>query len=335
MNDTCTVCERYIVGAGDIICLFALLSDDIEREIEERLVFFIFELLALVFFDYLIGRNIVMRELAENAVEQSLCHIIGVAVCRLYLDICFAGIYAERDIGGKSPRSCRPCEEICVLALYFEADDCGAFLDILIALSDFGAGERCAAAGTVGNYLESLIEQTLVPYLAERPPFGFDIFICICDIGMLHISPEADYAGEILPHALVFPYALAAFLYERLDAVFFYLILAVQPEQLFHFKLNGKPVCIPACLAENFLALHCLIAGNHIFDYAREHMTYMRLSVCRRGSVIECIIRTALACFDTLFEYLIVTPELLDLFFSFHEIEIRGHFFVHEIFPPE
>ena len=137
---------------------------------------------------------------------------------------------------------------------------------------------------------------------------------------MLHICPESHSEGEILPHVLIFPDILLAELYKRSDTVILYLILAVDPDLLFDLYLYRKPVGIPACLTRYHLALHGLISRNKVLDAPCEHVAYVRLTVCRRRPVIKYIARIALMFFDGFFKNIVVLPEFLDLFFSFHEI---------------
>ena len=85
-----------------------------------------------------------------------------------------------------------PCEEIRILSLNLEADDRRAFLDGLVALCNLMRGQRRAAARAVGDDLEALVKQSLVPDLLQRPPFGFDECIVIGNIRIVHIRPEAD-----------------------------------------------------------------------------------------------------------------------------------------------
>ena len=46
-------------------------------------------------------------------------------------------------------------------------------------------------------------------------------------IGIVHIRPEADGAGEVLPHAFIFPDAFLTVPDEWLQTVLFDLLLAV------------------------------------------------------------------------------------------------------------
>ena len=192
MNDACTVCHGNIGVAGDIMTLFVLLFANRLYTIEKRLIFFIFKLAALIFFYYFISRSIFRRKLAQNLIKQSLCYIVGIAVCRLYLAVGFVGVYAERNVRGKRPRSGCPCKEIGVLAHNLEADYRTAFFNAFIALSHFVRGKRSSAAGAVGNYLKALIKKTLFVNLFKRPPFGLYKIIVIGDIGVFHIRPKAD-----------------------------------------------------------------------------------------------------------------------------------------------
>lgn len=122
----------------------------------------------------------------------------------------------------------------------------------------------------------------------------------IGDIRVVHIGPKADRCGEILPHALIFPNRFLTFSNKGSKAVCLDLILSVNADKLFDLELNGKSVCVPACLAQNALALHRLVTRHHILDDTREHVTDVGLSVCGGGTVIECILGAILFCVDAL-----------------------------------
>ena len=151
----------------------------------------------------------------------------------------------------------------------------------------------------------------------------------IGNIGIVHISPEADRAGEILPHSLVFPNAFFAKLDKRLKTVFFYLLLAVDAEHLFNLKLNGQTVSIPARFTGNHIALHCAVSRNHILDNAGQNMADMGLAVCRGRSVIKSIGGAALSFLNAFLENMVFFPEIKHGFFSGDEIHIRRNLFVH------
>ena len=104
---------------------------------------------------------------------------------------------------------------------------------------------------------------------------------------MLHISPEADGAGEVFPHSFVFPNAFLAFIYKMSYAVLLYLIFSVKTEQFFNFYFNRKTVCVPAGFARNIIAFHGAVPRYHILDNSRKNVTYMRFAVSCGGTVIK------------------------------------------------
>ncbi len=191
------------------------------------------------------------------------------------------------------------------------------------------AGQRGAAAGAVGYNLIALVEQPLVEDRLERPPLGLDIVVVVGDVGVFHVRPEADALGHILPHTLVFPDGFLALLDERLDAVGFDLILAVQPQLLFNLQLDRQAVRVPAGLAGDRLALHRLIARNQILDGARLDMADVRLAVGRGRAVVERKDVAALAQINGFLKDLILLPEFEHFLFTAEKIQRRGNLFKH------
>ena len=241
MNDTRTIGRRYIIITNHEEGLFLELADSV---IIERLIFAVFEVLAFAF-----------REdfaLTFHTVKDRIHEGFGQIVYRtVNLDfyIIHIGIYAEAEVGGQCPGRSRPGKEISVFVLDLELHHRGAFLDIFIALRYFVGRQRRAAARAVRYNLMALVEQALLPYFLERPPFGFNEVVFVSDVGMFHVSPETDHIGKFFPHAFVFPNRLTALLDERLNAVFFNLFLAVDAHEFFHFELYRQTVRIPAGLS--------------------------------------------------------------------------------------
>ena len=60
------------------------------------------------------------------------------------------------------------------------------------------------------------------------------------NIRIIHISPETNGAGEILPLSFVFPDALFSFLDERLNTVLLDLLFSVETKKLLDLKLYRK-----------------------------------------------------------------------------------------------
>ena len=191
------------------------------------------------------------------------------------------------------------------------------------------AGQRGAATGAIGNDLKALVQQLLVPDLAQGPPLGLNVIVVIGDVGIVHIHPEANGAGEAFPHALVLPDALFTLLDERLQTVFLDLLLAVQTQLLLHLQLDGETVGIPARLTGNHLALHGAVAGNHILDNTGQHVADMGLTIGRGRAVVEGVGLPFLALLQGLLEDLILSPELQHLALTLYKIHIGRYFLVH------
>ena len=340
MDDAGAVRHGDIVIAVDEESLLVLCVRRILRTLVKRLILLVLEVFSLeglkhnigLAFRYLSVCHVLFSGRTEHPVRQRLGDVIREAVSGLYPDIRILRIDAESDVRRKRPWRGRPCEEISILSLCLEADNGRAVFDGLVSLRHLMARERRPAARAVRHYLEALVKQSLVPDSFERPPLRFDIVVIVCDIGVLHIGPEADLLRELLPHALVFPDRFLALLNERLQTIghdLFLLVLLRDADFLLHLKLHREAVRIPAGLSRNLLPLHRMVAGNHILDDTGFHMTDMRLAVCRRRAVIKHINRMTFVFLDTLLEDLMIRPELCRILFALHEIQIGIDFLIH------
>ena len=300
----------------------------------QRLVLLVLQIRTFVSLQHLVSRLagfliFLGQQLGQHGIQQCLCHIVGIAVAGFYLTVGLCRMYAECHVARQGPGCGGPGQDESVFVLTLEAHDRGTFLHILIALCHFLCGKRSPAARAVRHDLEALVQQAFVPDLLECPPFGLDEVVIVGNIGIVHISPETNGTGEILPHSLIFPYRFLTFLDERLQTVSFDLILAVQAQQFFHFDLDRQSVGIPAGLTRYHISLHGTITRDHILDHTGQHMANVRLAVCRRRSVIEHIGRAALPLLDTLPEDIFVFPEFFDLFFTRNKILVFGYFLIH------
>ena len=159
MNHAGTICQGNVRIAGYIVGFLILFFTDIHCTVKQRLIRLVFQIFTCVGFQHFIGGSfrIFRIQLAKNSIQQSFCHIIGIAVSSFYLAVCFVRIYAECNVGGQGPRRGCPCQEISIFADYLEANDCRTFLDILIALRNLLCRQRCSAARTVGNDLKAFV----------------------------------------------------------------------------------------------------------------------------------------------------------------------------------
>ena len=318
MNNTGTITHGYIGIADNVICFFLQFL-----EVVERLILFVLQIFSFIGLQNLIGA------LAQNLVSQSLCQIINGSVFCFYLYIGLFRVYAESHVGGKRPGSRGPCQDVGILTYDFEFCDSGTFFDIFIALSHLMAGKRGTAARTVGNDLVALIEKTFLPDLFQSPPLRLDEVILVSNVRMLHVGPETNGVGEILPHAFVLPYALFTVFDKGLHSVLLDLLFSVQTQHFLYFQLYRKSVGIPACFTGNHFSLHRLVARDHVFDDTGLYVADVRFSVSGRRSVVEGVGLTFFTVVDTLLKDVVFFPEFFHFFLAFHKIHTCEDFVIH------
>ena len=319
--------DARAVGHGDVVVADdepRLLVQLADGEVEQRHILHAFERRAGHFRQHL---KLLLR---EHRLHQRLRHDVHATVLRLKAAVGVGRVHAQRHVRRQRPRGGRPRKQVGVfLALDREAHIGGRFLDRLVALRDLVGGQRRAAARAVRDNLVSLIQQPLLPDFLQAPPFGLDVVILIGDIRMLHVHPVADLIAHDLPVMQVLPDGLLAFLDERLDAVLFNLRLAVQPQRLFDFQLNGQAVGIPACFAQDAVPLHRPVARNQVFNDARFDMADMRAAVGSRRAVEERQPLCAVAEMERTANDVLVFPQLGDFFLARREVQILGNLVVH------
>ena len=314
MYDTGTVGGGYVIVAHYKESVLAACG--LFGALKQGLVVLVFKLLTGYFLYYF---NFVAL---ENAGYQLFGEYQGLFAVNLGVYVYDVGVYAQGNVAGQGPGGGGPCQEVGVFLIgHDEADGCGGFLYVLIALSYLVGGEGGTAAGAVGNYLVALVEEALFVDSLQCPPLGFDIVILVGDVGVIHVCPEAHAVGHYFPLALVLPYGFLALVDEGDNAVFFYLLLAVQAQLLFNFQLYGQAVGIPAGLAQHVIALHGLVAGYDVLHGAGQHVADVGLAVGGWGTVVEGIGGGALTQLYALFKDAVLLPEFQRLFFTGYEIQ--------------
>ena len=169
----------------------------------------------------------------------------------------------------------------------------------------------------------ALVDKVLIPHLLQSPPFGLDVVVVICNIRIVHVSPEAYTVTHVLPLVLICPDGFLTLLDEGLYAVAFDLGLAVDTQSLLDFKLYRKSVCIPASLEDDGLALHSVISRDNVLNDSGLNMSDMRLAVSCRRPVIKSKSRSTVCLgSNALLVNVVVLPEFENLFLSVYEIEV-------------
>src|SRR5574344_1561456 len=126
----------------------------------------------------------------------------------------------------------------------------------------------------------SLVKHTLIPDRLKCPPLRFNIVVVVCNIWILHVSPEANTLTHLFPLIFIFPNRFLTLLDKRLDSISLNLRLTVNSEHLLYFKLYRKTMSIPASLKRNILSLHCMVSWNNVLYNSSLNMTNMWHSIC-------------------------------------------------------
>ncbi len=98
-------------------------------------------------------------------------------------------------------------------------------------------------------------------------------------------------------------------------------MFAVEAQLFFHLDLNGQTMRIPATTPRDMIAAHGLVAREHIFECACQHMMHARLSIGSRRSLIKNIFRRAFALLNSLLEDLGLLPKLEHVLFHGSDVE--------------
>ncbi len=149
--------------------------------------------------------------------------------------------------------------------------------------------------------------------LLEGPPDGVHVLGGVGDVGVLEVEPEADPLGHALPLALVLPDRLLAGVDELLDAVGFYVLLALGPDDLLDLDLDGEAVRVPARLPRHGEAVHGLVARPEVLHDTRQDVARVGHSVRRRRPLVEDEGLAVRRAAKRLLEDLLPAPGLEDL----------------------
>ena len=173
--------------------------------------------------------------------------------------------------------------------------------------------------GAVRDHPVALHEQPLLPDLLERPPDRLDVLVRERVVGVVGVDPEADPLGQLVPLVDVAQHRLAAAGVELGDAEALDVVLVGEAELLLDLELHREPVAIPARLARHVVALHRLVAREHVLEHAAEDVMRPGPPVRRRRALVEDERLGALAAADRLVEDVALAPALEHLLLELGE----------------
>ena len=159
----------------------------------------------------------------------------------------------------------------------------------------------------------ALIKQPLVIKLLQEPPKGFYILVVIRDVGMVEVNPITHLLRKVAPLGGELHHILTAFLVIVFNRNILVRLLIINvglryAKLLLYAKLHGQPVSVPASLAVNLVALHCLVTVERILYGTRQHMVDAGMAVCRGRSLKEYELGASLTLCYRFTEHVVLAP---------------------------
>ena len=190
-------------------------------------------------------------------------------------------------------------------------------------------GQRGAAARAVRRYAVALIDEAPVPQLLYYPPAGLYVVVGQRFVRLLHVHPEPDTLGEVVPLLYVAEYALAALLVEVGHAVGLDLVLGGEAQLPLNLQLHGEAVGVPPRLARGAVALHGAVARDNVLEHPRQYVVHPRAGVGRGRPLVQQEHGGVLALLNAALEDAPLLPELKDAPLHFREAYLADYRFKH------
>ncbi len=198
------------------------------------------------------------------------------------------GVDRHRHVRGERPRGRRPHQQGDIRVIREgHPHEHGGVSHPLVPLGHLVGGERCPAAGAVGQDLVALGEEAAGMDLPELPPQGLDVVIVVGDVGVFEVDPEPHAPDHLFPGPDVGPHRALALGDELLHPVALDLGLGADPKLLLHLELHGKAVAIPPRLPADVAAAHRVVAGEQVLLEPGEEVPDVGIAVGRGGAFVE------------------------------------------------
>ena len=251
-------------------------------------------------------------------------------VVLLDLHVFDLGVDGERDVAGQRPRRGRPGEDRRLgILLETEADEDARIGHVVpVALRELVARQRGRAPRAVRGDAEALVDEALLPHLAQGPPHRLDVVGGQRPVRVVVVEPERHALAEGDPVVDVLVDALAAEPVEALDPdLVLDVELARDVERLLDLELDREAVGVPARLALDVEALHRLVAAEEVLEGAREDVVGAWHAVGGGRTFVEDEARPAFAEVKRLLEGVLGLPSRHQLLFQLREFHPRIDFF--------
>ena len=188
-----------------------------------------------------------------------------------------------------------------------------------------GVAQRRLAPPAVGQHLEALVDEALVPERLERPHDALHVIEIERLVVVLEVDPAGLTGDVALPLRRVAQHAGAAGVVEVGDAEGGDLRVPGDAQLALGLDLGGKAVAVPAEAAVDDVAAHRLVARDGVLDEAGQQVAVVRQAVGEGRAVIEDVLRRplGLATHDRLEERVLALPLVEDASLEGGEVGLR------------
>ena len=159
-------------------------------------------------------------------------------------------------------------------------------VDVVIH-SQFVIAQRRLVAPAVGQHTVSLVRETLVVQLLERPDGALHEGDIEGLVVVIKVDPARLARDVFLPLLRVLEHRLSGHLVKGGNAHLFDLALVGDAQLALGFEFGGQTVGVPPESALHALAAHGLVAREEVFGVARQKVTVVGQAVGKRRTVVE------------------------------------------------
>src|SRR3989344_2372693 len=200
--------------------------------------------------------------------------------------------------------------------LNFELHRYCNILYVLVSFRDFLLRKRRLAARADVHRAIILVDQSLVVYLLEHPPYRFHERLIHRAVCVLHVGPAADARNYFLPLMRIGEDARAARLVERINTVSDDFFFMLESELLLDDILYRKPVAIPAPHPRHPVAAQRPKSLHDVLDDGGDDVPVVRQPGGKRRPVVENVLAILGGPVDRFIEDVAFFPEFQYFFFS-------------------
>ena len=238
----------------------------------------------------------------------------------------------QGEVRRKRPGCRRPGQEDLVgrragVIEEFEADRDGRVLAVEVDVVHpcLGVAERRLTAPAVGENLEPLVDQALVPQRPKRPHDTLHVVEVERLVVVLEVDPAGLTGDVALPLGRVAQHARAAGVVEVGDPERRDLRMSGDAELALRLDLGGQPVTVPSESSVDDLAAHRLIPRHGVLHETGEQVAVVRKPIGERWAVVEHVLVSAsfLATHDRLEKCPVPVPGVEDPRFKGREVGLR------------